>query len=270
MRMTALIFALMLTSAFPAFAAQKPINLRYDVYAGGFKALDAQMQLNQDDKAYDVALKAQTQGFIGSLFPWQANYTTQGKAGKDGQPVPTLSLTESTWKNSTKLTEMSYDPSGRPLKSTTKDGDATKIDRAIDQSLSADAVDMLTSTVMMMQSAKDKNTCAGTYGVFDGKRRFNIKLKDEGQDTISKSDYSSFSGTALKCTITVEPLAGFSKKDKKRGWMAVQAHTEKYKKEPAIWFGKVDGKGPFVPVRIVIASDYGTVVAHLSKSSVAQ
>jgi YD repeat-containing protein len=267
MRMTALIFALIIAAVFPAQAAQKPISLKYDVYAGGFKALDAQMQLNQDDKAYDVALKAQTQGFIGSLFPWQATYTTQGKAGKDGQPVPTLSLAESTWKDGTKLTEMSYDPNGRPLKATTKDGNTTNVKRDIDQSLSADAVDMLTSTVMMMQSAKNKNTCAGTYGVFDGKRRFNIKLKDEGQDNISKSDYSSFSGTALKCTITVEPVAGFSKKDKKRGWMAVQAHTEKYKKEPAIWFGKVGGKGPYVPVRLEIASDYGTVVAHLSKAS---
>jgi len=255
------VFCLAATSA---QSAQKPMNLTYDVYAGGFKALAAEMSLDLDSRAYDIGLEAKTQGFIGDLFPWEASFNTSGKSAKNGQPVPTLSLMKSTWKNSTKLTEMSYDPKGRVLKTTTKDGEITNVARDIDRRLSGDAVDMLTGTLMMMRAAQNNQTCAGSYGVFDGKRRFNIKLKDEGKETIAKSKYSTFSGPAMKCTVRVEPVAGFSDKDKKRGWLAVQKHTEKHEKATTIWFARLNNKGPVVPVRMEIASDYGSVVAHLA------
>lgn len=257
----------LISGSLNATEKQKPLSLTYDVYAGGFKALGARMSLNKDTQAYDIALDAQTQGFIGELFPWKATYNTQGKSGTNGNPIPTVSLTKSTWKNNTKLTELTYDPKGGVLKSTTQDGETTMVNRDIKQSLSGNAVDILTSTLMMMQNAETKHTCAGNYQVFDGKRRYKITLKDAGTDSIPKSKYSTFSGDALKCTIHVEPVAGFKERDKKRGWMAVQTHTAKYNKNPTIWFAQINAQTGYVPVRLEIASDYGSVVAHLSKVS---
>jgi hypothetical protein len=59
-------------------------------------------------------------------------------------------------------------------------------------------------------------------------------------------------------------VAGFKKDDTKRGWMAVQNHTEARKKPPTLWMAQLEEKGPMVPVRMEIASSYGTVVAHLT------
>lgn len=250
----------------PDLAKPKKLGLKYDIYAGGFRALDALLELDLDKKAYDMALEAKTQGFIGDLFPWKASYTTSGHTDDHGDLVPTTHISRSTWKKSEKLTEMDFDPNGKLLKMTTQKGDKTTVERDIDQKLAGDAVDMLTGVLMMFKNAENTDKCAGSFPVFDGKRRFNITMKDDGQENLIKSDYSSFEGRALRCTVRVEPVAGFDKKDAKRGWMAVQAHTEKRNKPTTIWLAPVEKEGTVVPVRMEISSDYGTVVAHLTNA----
>lgn len=241
------------------------LGLTYDVYAGGFKALKAQLGLDLDKHAYDMELAAQTQGFIGDLFPWSATYSTSGHA-QDGELIPTIYTSKSSWKKKVKFTEMSFDPKGNILKTTTQEGRKTTVNRDIKKELAQNAVDMLTGTLLMMQNAKNTEKCEGSFPVFDGKRRFNITLQDAGVEKLKKTDYSGFSGEALKCTVKVEPVAGFVEKDKRRGWMAIQNHTEERNKPPTLWLARLEENGPVVPVRMEIASSYGAVVAHLSSA----
>lgn len=244
-------------------SAQHKLSLKYDVYAGGFKALNASLVMDLDQKAYDMALEAQTQGFIGSLFPWKGSYSTSGHAEK-GALVPSIFTQRSTWKDSVKVTEMNYGPDGKVLKTTTQEGNKTTTERDIDDVLADHTLDLLTSTLAMLQSAKNTQKCTGKFPVFDGKRRFNISLTDDGTEVLPPSKYSRFEGKAMRCTLTVEPVAGFKKKDKNRGWMAVQNHTEERHKLPTLWLAHMKNSTQIIPVRMEIASAYGTVVAHLS------
>ena len=239
------------------------LSLQYNVYAGGFEALNAKLVMDLDKHAYDMKLQAATQGFIGALFPWSASYNTSGHAER-GRLLPTVYTERSTWRGSEKVTEMDYGPNGKVLKSTTQNGNTTTVDRDINQVLSANTLDLLTGTLVMLQSAKNTNHCAGKFPVFDGKRRFNIVLKDDGTEVLPPSRYSKFEGEAMRCTLTVEPVAGFEPKDQKRGWMAVQNHTEAHHMLPTIWLARVGDSDQVVPVRMQIASEYGSVVAHLS------
>jgi hypothetical protein len=241
----------------------KKLGLQYDVYAGGFKALNAELVLDLDRQAYDMELKAQTQGFIGALFPWKGDYSTSGHAEK-GALVPSLHTASSAWRDTKTVTEMNYDPKGRLYKTTTAEKGKTVINRDIDPAMSKDAVDMLTSALLVMQHTRNTSQCDGNFPVFDGKRRFNVQLKDQGKEILPHSRYSKFSGEALKCTVEVKPVAGFTPNDQKRGWMAVQNHTEARHKLPTLWLARVEKAGPLVPVRVEIASEYGSVVAHLT------
>lgn len=239
------------------------LGLKYDVYAGGFKALNAELVMDLDPKAYDMALKASTQGMIGSLFPWEASYATSGHA-EDGAPIPSLHTSRSSWKKNEKVTEMQYGPKGALMKATTREDNRTNVKKDFEPSMTKDAVDMLTGVLQMMQNTGLTDKCEGSFPVFDGKRRFDITLTDAGKETLKKSKYSAFRGEALRCTIKVKPVAGFKKKDQKRGWLAIQNHTEERKKPPTIWFGQLVENGPMLPVRMEIASSYGSVVAHLT------
>jgi hypothetical protein len=117
--------------------------------------------------------------------------------------------------------------------------------------------------MMIAHTAERTNSCDISVPVFDGKRRFDITLHADGREELRKSKYSKFTGEALRCTIKVVPVGGFEKKDQKRGWMAVQAHTEQRKHPPTLWLGRFKEDTPLIPVRMEIASAYGTVVAHL-------
>lgn len=243
---------------------QRKLALKYDVYAGGFKALNASLVMDLDKKAYDMALNAETQGVIGSLFPWKASFNTAGHADAKGALIPSLYTERSSWRRKVSFKEMSYSPTGKVLKTILQDNGKTTTDRDINSILSDHAVDVLTGTLTMLQSAKNTRKCNGKFPVFDGKRRFNITLNDMGTDILPPSRYSTFKGEAMRCTLTVEPVAGFAKKDAKRGWMAVQNHTEKLNKRPTLWLARMQDSDQVVPVRMEIASDYGSVVAHLS------
>ena len=253
---------------FPVYSIdqQHKLALQYEVYAGGFKALNASLVMDLDKRAYDMQLQAETQGFIGNLFPWKATFNTSGHTEK-GALLPTVYVERSTWRKGLKVTEMNYSPDGKVLKTTTQSEGKTVTDRNINEVLTGNAMDLLTGALVMLQNVKTTNKCKGQFPIFDGKRRFNITLTDAGTEVLAPSTYSRFSGEALRCTLKVVPVAGFKKKDAKRGWMAVQNHTEERNKLPTLWLAKMENSSQIVPVRMEIASDYGSVVAHLSKGT---
>lgn len=68
------------------------------------------------------------------------------------------------------------------FKMTTREDGKTVTDRNINKALSEDSVDLLTGTLLMIQSAKITDKCAGSIPVFDGKRRYNLVLKGDTMD----------------------------------------------------------------------------------------
>ena len=85
--------------------------LKYDIYAGGFKVLEATLNMDMEETEYDMNLEAETQGFIGKLFPWKAKYNTSGKS-KDGKLIPQSYEKSSEWRGQEKTTKMDYDEKG--------------------------------------------------------------------------------------------------------------------------------------------------------------
>jgi len=246
---------------------ENKISLYYNIYAGGFKALRASLKMDLNKDKYKMSLNAKTQGLIGKIFPWKTSMQTSGHNEK-GKLIPSNHDESSTWKTSTKITKMDYANNGKILKTSVEKKGHIKTNNNINDILSNNAVDILTGALNMMQNAKNTNKCHGSFPVFDGKRRFNITLADNGKEIFKKSRYSKFSGEALRCTLKVKPVAGFNKKDAHRGWMAVQAHTEKRNKLPTLWLGKIKGSDQMVPVRMEISSAYGSVIAHLAQKDI--
>lgn len=247
--------------------ANDQLALSYDVYAGGMHALEADMDLSLGEDAYAVGLQARTEGMIGSLFPWKGEYVTIGTMEK-GHLYPRSHESRSIWKQKIKTVSMVYDGQGDLVQSrTVKDGRET-VERDINGNMKNGTADMLTAVLHLFQAGAVNNDCEGRAAVFDGKRRFNIVFKSEGRETLPSSKYSSFSGEALRCVVEVEPVAGFKGKDMKKGWMAVQEHTKTRNKPPTIWLASPAGGAPAVPVRMEIASAYGSVVAHLTQTQI--
>ena len=116
--------------------------------------------------------------------------------------------------------------------------------------------------MLFRSSVSSAKPCGDTVRVFDGRRRYDIELKYEGQDKL-KSD-SGYSGPAVKCTVTYKQLAGF------------KPNLNKGKALPVItaWFATFDSAagGPVkkfvVPVKIMTDTPYGVALGHARKITV--
>lgn len=240
--------------------------LSYDVYAGGMHALSATYNKKNTNGTYKASITAETNGFIGTLFPWTATYESHGNV--DGTSfTPKHHKSTSTWKKDQKIKDI-YFQDGAITKVAVTEHKKTIENKKLKPDLTTDAVDLLSATLSAFEKLNVQDDCKAETIAFDGKRKFKIKLSGGEKVTMQKSRYSTFSGDALKCTLTVEPIAGFKEKDQKRGWMAVQNHTKEHGKAPAIWLAKLEDNGPMVPVRMQIASSYGAAIAHLSNISI--
>jgi hypothetical protein len=103
--------------------------------------------------------------------------------------------------------------------------------------------------------------CGDTVRVFDGRRRYDIELKFEGQDNVKSEGYS---GPATKCTVVYKQIAGF------------KPNLNKGKSLPTItaWFATMESSsgGPVkkfvIPVKIMTETPYGVALGHARKITV--
>jgi len=98
--------------------------------------------------------------------------------------------------------------------------------------------------------------------IFDGKRRFKLWFKDAGTETLTKSRYNIYDGVAIKCSVEVEPISG-KWHEKPRGWMSIQEQGREKGILPTVWMGTVKGTDLYVPVKVRVKTDYGTLFMHL-------
>jgi|AntRauTorcE11897_2_1112592.scaffolds.fasta_scaffold00625_2 hypothetical protein len=250
----------------PANAALENYKLSYDVYAGGMHALRSTYEKERDDDQYDVLVTAETNGLIGRLFPWAGAYESTGLVhSSDLTPLEHNSI--SSWKQNKTTKKLVFDK-GEATKLIKKENGQTETKTDFKPVLVQNASDMLTAIMLAFQDIDQTASCNTSIPAFDGKRKFNIRFSESKQAYIEKSKYSVFSGPALKCTVTVEPVAGFREKDMGKGWMAIQNHTRKRGRLPEIWFGRLHDNGELVPVRMEISSNYGGVVGHLTDMNI--
>lgn len=238
-------------------------DLTYDIYAGGVRGVSAQYDIKWSANSYELALKTATSGFIGKLFPWRGEYTTRGIIDPSNHLQPEKHTSTTVWRDNPTRKAL-YFKSGKIVKATRTEDENTETKNNIPAAYTQDALDLLTATQTAFDRITETATCNTSIAAFDGKRKFNITFSNPKKVFIEKSRYSVFSGPAVKCTITVVPVKGFSESDMDKGWLAVQNHTRDRGRLPEIWLGRVAKNGPLLPVRMEINSDYGAVIAHLS------
>ncbi len=251
----------------PPVNREHKMSLTYDVYAAGFSSLNASLTIDVSRKDYDVTLEAETKGLIGKLFSWKTDAHATGRIDEKSALIPALYTQHSIWHKNVSATEMSYDPHGSALKMTTQDNGKASLDTDMNTTLANHAGDVLTGTLALLRNAGSASKCTGKVPVFDGKRRFNIILTDDGTEVLAPSRYSGFTGKTMRCIFKMEPVAGFEPNDQKRGWMAIQNYTEEHHKLPTIWLSRIKNSEQVIPVRVEITSAYGSVVANLSGST---
>jgi hypothetical protein len=251
----------------------EPLKLSYSVYASGLRTLSAETTINfTQEGTYKTQTYIETAGLLGSLAPWQGLLSSEGRKENLDNTVhfiPKQHFFNNIWRSTPKITTQDFDEEGQLQQVTIKEGERPIEVKKPEKELTQGAVDILTATLIGMDAVQKEGNCNSQTTVFDGKRRFNLHFKPIQITTLKSSRYNSYDGKAYKCRVEVEPISG-KWRDKPRGWMSIQEQSKEKGHPPTIWFGEVlhNGQSFIVPVKLMIKTNYGTLVLHL-KSDVA-
>ena len=241
-----------------ALASDQIQKMIYDVYAGGFHVVQADVTIDYSDpKHYDLFMGAKTHGFLGKVAPWQGTFESYGWVN-GGDLQPKLHRSSAIWRGEEEIKSYNYSKDGGFQSLVIKDNGKPEETEDIDPALTQGTTDALTAGLLVFEQVARGEECTGSSEVFDGKRRF------EQTFTLSASKYNIYSGAAQQCTLEIKPIAG-KWHDKPRGWLSIQEQGRDRGMMPTVWLANVKDGGPAIPVKIRVKTAYGTLFMHLAQ-----
>lgn len=116
------------------------------------------------------------------------------------------------------------------------------------------ALDPLTAAVSGALSGS--GPCDRVYPIFDSKRRFDVTLRRIGTEQLKDGEIRGVSGEAQVCEATMKRIAGYEEEKLKQ---------DAYEREPPkLWFAILDKLPRPLPVRMEMATSFGTVEGKLN------
>lgn len=244
-------------------STSKTTLLTYDVYAGGIHAMNAKLTIRKDTGKYDVGLVTGTQGMLKKLADWSGKFQSKGNISA-GQTRPLLHESASVWKGSTQSKTFKYNGKGGFVSYKMAEDGTDKTPPDLDLSLAKGTTDILSATMRQMMTMPKDKVCAGNELVFDGDRNYRLVFKDTKVENLVQTNFNIYNGEAIACSVEVVPEKGKWRK-KPRGWLSIQEQGRNKGALPTVWFGALKGQPDlYVPVKIRIKTDYGTLFMHLT------
>ncbi len=176
----------------------------FSAWIGIFNGSTAEFEYNLSNTNYSVSSTVRTNGTFNALYPFEAKYATTGKVFGDNLQTSTYKYSsQSRYNKRTK--ETIYNEAGLPLYSISTRNKKEKR-KNIDAQNQKDTTDLQTVFAKMIKSYNELNFCDATHQIFDGKRRFDVIFKDEGNEEIKKNEHSPFFGASAKCSMYIDKL----------------------------------------------------------------
>jgi len=249
-------------SATPAAAAAQQTTLTYLGYLGGVPVLNLTATVTvpvsgtgatatPENGTYQINAQMGTTGNLALLYPYQAQMQANGRMSV-GRPSPKqFTSSQSIWQKQETVT-LNYDGAGdvsitaNPL---------TQLGKQVVQSGNANnTMDPASAVLALVGAFSARNTCGGSYAVFDGVRRYDIAVEQAGKANVSMLQQSFYQGPATECHAAPRLVGGFQQ-------AAVQ--NQLYPQSARLWLARPMTNFPAVPVRISAQNALGEMVLDL-------
>jgi len=245
-----LLIALWLACATPA-QAELGVALDYEVRFGPLQILAIRNTTRLHDDHYEATSEMRTVGMVAWLFPWTAEATTSGR-GSGAALTPDRHRAHGAIRGTARSVAIEYGRDGLVTAEVTPPADLDERD-PVPAALQQSTIDPLTAGLAAVTSG-----CAGTLRVFDGRRRYDMVLADQGEAEVPPSSHALYQGLARRCRATITPVAGF--------WR--RSAQEDYR--PSLLDSWIAAPRPGllpVPVYLELTAPRGTVGIYLSAAS---
>ncbi len=102
--------------------------------------------------------------------------------------------------------------------------------------------------------ARDQS-CALTQRIFDGVRRYDVIVRDEGRETLDADRDWTYGGPAIKCRLIFKQIGGFSREPS--SWSTEEEQMERF-----LWLARLRDD-LWIPVRLKVSSALGYATGRL-------
>jgi hypothetical protein len=248
-----LVLAASAALGFGSGAAAEPLHLRYDIYSKGFRLLEFALAVEVGPQSYRVAGNFHTRGFWDTLMHFALESSVEG-AVHGAELRPGLYRSASRFLGRGRRTAIEHQPDGRIVVSLNPAPDEEKSRTPVPAGELQGTIDAMTAAAQVANDLGGGRSCTHRLRVFDGVRRYDLVLDDEGFVDLKPSGNSLYAGPARRCRIVQQRIGGFSVKAKPST-------------EATMFVAPILPGSPPLPVRLELDSEWGYLEVILAEAA---
>jgi len=257
----ALLAAALTCAALPAFG-DKPtyrMTTEYSVTWLGMPIFKGAITGQNLGKRYSLDFRAKATGLLRVIQRSQIVAYANGSVEPSRYRAERFHL-RAKWRKKRRRVDIRFAPDGdlKLLVSPAEPGKRKPVPKA----LAAAGLDPLTALLHSTTVPLDTKPCALKVPIFDGRRRFDIRLEYIGPVKLKRPVSPLLDRAAIKCRIHIRRVAGFTAKE-------VRDMDRGRKRNAVIWVSKLRRLKMWMPVRFVYPSRWGRATGRVVKISVA-
>jgi hypothetical protein len=204
---TAIAALFVIAGSVPAHAQGK-LDVRYGISVAGISVGKGAWTVDLGTDQYSMSASGSASGVASAIVNGEGTVSVNG-ALKDGRPVPATFV--SSVKQDSDKTELKMTLDGGAVKEVKVDAEPPAApDRvAVTDAHRKGVIDPLSALLIPAAATGDivtADACARTLPIFDGRRRFDLKLSFKRIDNV-KAD-KGYAGPVAVCAVTFQPQAG--------------------------------------------------------------
>jgi hypothetical protein len=240
-----------------SLAAGRVVVLEYEFAVSGLRAFRAEALVRLDGDRYVVDGKFSKEGIVSAL---SATFNGTNRAWGSVGPRGLVPLGGWSWiqfRNNVRTWQVGYRGDGT-YGEEHKPPFEPKAFKVVSPEQKRGAFDPLTAAVSGALAGPEP--CDRVYPIFDSKRRFDVTLRRVGTEKLRDGEVRGVAGEAQVCEAVMKRIAGYDAEHMKQ-----DAYE---KKPPRLWFAGLTGFERPLPVKMEMATSFGTVLGTLKSHAV--
>ena len=240
-------------------ALGQKIELSYTVTGIGLPILSADFAIDLARDSYQATSVIKTEGIAGLMMQSRWDTRAEGRVNAQGLQ-PSRFRADVTTARGRGAVSVAWE--GEDYRVTAVPENRPDRVAAVRQNLSGGLPDPLTAMISTALSSVNA-PCQGTQRVFDGRRIFDLAFSFERPVILKGGPF--YNGYAYRCSVRHRPIAGQPPEE-------IERERRTPSPSHSLWLAPVrlgsSRASVLIPVRIDLASDWGTTSVFLSKSAI--
>lgn len=235
----------------PSNATPTDIAADFTIHVGGLLFIQGNFKALVEDDSYRLAATMGTAGTTRTFYPADYRLASEGRLA-EVSVKPRRYVSDSNSKRSTRKVTISYSRDGMPRLTAEPPYDPGDLEEVM-PTLQQGTQDPVSAFLMPVSGAQ--NPCKRTIPVFDGKRRYDLKLSYEGTKEMTPRGLAK-PVTAMVCTVRYVAVAPMER----RKFTDMLRRND----DMTVWLAPFDGGRVYMPVRFQLRTPLGGAVMELT------